>query len=83
MDNASIHKTKIFNEYAKLNNVNILYYIPYNPETNPIEMIFCPIEKYIKSNNTKSIELIKYSIDNYIKNITKITLTKMFNKALL
>lgn len=82
MDNATIHKTKIFTEYCKEANVNVLYNIPYNPESNPIEMIFCPIKKFIKSNNTKSITAINDSIDDYIKNISKDSLKKMFNKSL-
>ena len=51
MNNATIHKTKKFIEYCKEDKVNILYNVPYNPESNPIEMIFCPIKKFIKSNN--------------------------------
>lgn len=81
MDNATIHKTKIFKEYSKNEKIDILYNIPYNPETNPIEMIFCPVKKYIKSNNTRSIIAIEKSIRNYIKNISEVTLKKMFNKA--
>lgn len=82
MDNATIHKTKKFINYCKEDKVNILYNIPYNPESNPIEMIFCPIKKFIKSNNTKSIFNINDSINRYINNINKQTLEKMFNKAL-
>jgi transposase len=36
MDNASIHKTKIFKEYAKNNNLNILYNIPTIPKQIPL-----------------------------------------------
>jgi len=43
--------------------------LPYNPETNPIEMIFGPIKNYIRSNNMKLIAAIKYSIDDYIQNM--------------
>ena len=82
MDNASIHKTKIFKEYAKNNNLNILYNIPCNPETNPVEMIFSPVKNHVRSNKTESIMAIERSIDDYVKKISKITLTKMFRKAL-
>jgi transposase len=82
MDNATIHKTKKFIKYCKTNKVNILYNIPYNPESNPIEMIFCPIKKFIKSNNTKSIIFINDSINEYITNINKDSLKKMFDKSL-
>jgi hypothetical protein len=40
---------------SKEKNLNILYNIPYNPETNFIEMIFCPVKKYIRSNNIQPI----------------------------
>ena len=82
MDNAPIHKTKKFTNYCNKNEVNVLYNIPYNPESNPIEMIFNPIKKFIKSNNTKYINTINDSINKYIKNINKETLIKMFNKSL-
>lgn len=82
MDNARIHHTKLLNSYAKYNNVNILYNIPYNPETNPIEMCFNPIKSNIKSNDTSTIRKINISLDKYINSITSDTLQKMFNKAL-
>src|SRR5437762_2689335 len=33
MDNVRIHKTKMFNNYAKEQGLKIIYNIPYNPET--------------------------------------------------
>ena len=82
MDNATIHKTKKFIEYCKEDKVNILYNVPYNPESNPIEIIFCPVKKFIKSNNTKSMLAINDSINCYMNSVNKKTLKKMFNKAL-
>jgi transposase len=82
MDNASIHRTKIFKKYCEEEDLNILYNVPYNPETNPIEMIFCPIKHYVRSKNTESITTIEHSIDEYINNISKTTLKKMFDKSL-
>ena len=81
MVNASIHKTNDFRDFTEYEQLNILYNIPYNPETNPIEMLFCPIKKNIKSNNTKSINYIEQSIDNYIENINETVLINMFNKS--
>ena len=82
MDNAAIHKTKKFQDYSKHENINILYNIPYNPETNPIKMLFCPIKKNIKLNDTSTIINIEKSIENYIFNINETVLIKMFNKSL-
>jgi putative transposase len=81
MDNATIHKTKMIKAYAESESINILYNIPYNPETNPIEMIFCPIKNYIKSHNTNIVSAIETSINEYIENINEKTLQKMFNKS--
>lgn len=51
------------------------------PETNPIEMLFCPIKKNIRLHDTKNITNIERSIDIYINNINSETLTKIFNKS--
>jgi len=81
MDNATIHRTKDFTTYVEQNKLNVLYNNPYNPQTNPIEMIFSPVKNNIKSNKTSTISSIRKSIDTYIKNVKEETLTKMFNKA--
>ena len=36
LDNASVHKTKKFNEYLKDNPMKMVYNAPYHSETNPI-----------------------------------------------
>lgn len=82
MDNATIHKTKKFRDYIEHKKIDVLYNIPYNPETNPIEMLFSPIKNNVKLHNTKTIINIEQSIDNYIENINETTLTKMFEKNL-
>jgi DDE superfamily endonuclease len=79
MDNATIHKTKIFKEYVEKNEISIVYNIPYNP----IEMIFSPLKRYTKNHKTNSFESINNSVINYINNINKKSLKKMFRKALL
>ena len=49
IDNARIHHYKKFKEYIKnFNNINIIYNVPYSPETNPIEKVFKDIKKYLK-----------------------------------
>ena len=82
MDNATIHKTKKFKKYCDEKKINILYNIPYNPESNPIEMIFCPLKRFIKSKNTKSVSIITKSIEQYVQTVKSKTLKAMFDKAL-
>jgi len=82
MDNAVIHKTKLFNAYAKKRSINILYNIPYNPQTNPIEMIFHPIKNHVRKNDTNNIDFIEDSIDEYISTIKEDTLKGMFDRSL-
>lgn len=48
MDNARIHKTKKLGKYIKNKyNIEIIYNIPNNPDTNPIENIFGILKKNI------------------------------------
>lgn len=82
MDNARIHVTKLFKQYVIDNHVNVIYNIPYNPESNPIELIFSPIKNYIKRHNTTSIEHINNSITDYLKNVQSNMLNNFFVKAL-
>jgi transposase len=82
MDNATIHKTKKLNKFVNENQIKILYNIPYNPETNPIELLFGSLKRMIKTNNSKSLQNIKKSIENYIKQIKKESLKNIFIKAL-
>lgn len=48
MDNATIHKSKIFKDYVRHQKLNVIYNIPYNPETNPIEYVFGWLKNYVK-----------------------------------
>jgi len=82
MDNASINKTKTFIKYTSDNNLSVLYNISYNPETNPIEMLFSPLKNHIRSNKTNTLGNIKKSIDEYIVTTNGEHLEKLFTKAL-
>lgn len=82
MDNARIH------HYGKLKNfingskhTNIIYNIPYSPETNPIEHVFNDIKEKLKKiiiNNDNIIDKIKESI----MAIKSRNLYSYFNKSL-
>ena len=54
MDNASIHKSKVFKDYF-MNSHSVMYNAPYSPQLNPIELAFSIIKRDIKAKNPKSL----------------------------
>lgn len=48
MDNARIHKAKIIREVIEESKNELLYSVPYHPETNSIEEFFSQLKHYIK-----------------------------------
>ena len=80
MDNAIIHKTKIFYNYAKKEKINVLYNVPYHSETNPIETIFSILKNKINRsvNNTRE-DIIKILVE-FKKTYTK-SLNKIYNNS--
>ena len=65
----------------KIKNIEIIYNVPYSPESNPIEKVFNEIKKYLKDNcitNKNIVKMIKKSINN----IKKGNLLKYFIKSI-
>lgn len=48
MDNASIHKSKLFRAFARYHKLRVIYLAPYSPHTNPIELDFNTVKSYLK-----------------------------------
>ena len=49
IDNARIHYYQKFKNYINgVDNINIIYNVPYSPESNPIENVFKEVKKYLK-----------------------------------
>jgi transposase len=69
MDNARIHHYGKLRELVNASTNKIIYNVPYNPETNPIELLFAFIKPKIKKqiNGTKTITNIINSISKQIK----------------
>ena len=67
MDNAVIHRAKIIRQHIEETNNNLLYSIPYHPETNAIEEYFSQLKHYIKKESPNTYE----DIDKVIKDILK------------
>ncbi len=63
MDNASIHTSEILKNYTKEQKLNVIYNIPYNPETNPIENVFGWLKNSVKRNKNSTENDIRISID--------------------
>lgn len=82
MDNASIHKNKIFNNDIIINKWNIIYNIPYHSHLNPIEYVFSLLRKNILNSNVETISDIIKVIILFKKNINKIHIVNIFNKCL-
>jgi len=57
--------------------------MPYNPETNPIELIFSPLKSKIKSTkNNHTIKHINNILSNFFGNFKKETLAGYYRHAL-
>lgn len=81
IDNASIHRTKKFMEYARKNKLHVLYNVPYHSETNPIERVFSILKNEINRKPNNTIENIIETI-LYVKNtITETTLMNLFRHS--
>ena len=50
IDNASIHKSKLFFSLIKSKNLKVIFNVPYHSEFNPIEYVFSMLRKYLINN---------------------------------
>lgn len=82
MDNARIHHFKNIISAVKNTTNKIVYNVPYNPETNPVEHIFSIIKNNVRNKNICNIEEIKKEIIKTLKNIKKKTLANIFKHSL-
>ena len=66
MDNARIHKAKIIKIVIGNSKNNLLYTVPYHPETNAIEEFFSQLKHYIKKTSPQTYQEIHKTISNII-----------------
>jgi transposase len=71
MDNAVIHKSKIIKNTIENSNNELLYSVPYHPETNAIEEFFSQLKHYIKKESPNTYKDIDTTIKEIIKNKIK------------
>lgn len=85
MDNAVIHKSKMFREIIEDSKNELLYSVRYHPETNSIEEFFSQLKHYIKKEcpntyddihetikNTLATKITKEHLTNYLKHSYRI-----------
>ena len=66
MDNARIHVSKIIRETIEKSGNDLLYTVPYHPETNAIEEFFSQLKHYIKRQSPQSFNEIYKTINDII-----------------
>lgn len=82
MDNARIHHSKIFKSYIKTQKSQVIYNVPYNPETNPIEHVFSVLKSHVKNYNTYNEINLKKSIIKSIKKVNSDHLNNFYKYSL-
>ena len=69
MDNASTHKSKLFQKYKEHNNLEVVYNAPYHFEYNPIENVLSLFRNKLNRNKTKNIDnIVKITEDFILEN---------------
>jgi len=81
LDNASVHHSKKFKEFAKETKIHALYNVPYNSDKNPVEYVFSLLRKVLERSVFKTIEDLTEIVNNFKKNILNSTLNNIFNHA--
>lgn len=79
LDNARIHTANIIKKGKYYN--NLIYNVPYSPETNPIEMVFSKIKNYVKKEDNSTKQKLFQNIINGIKTITSKDLQNYFKNS--
>ncbi len=81
LDNARIHHSRIIKQYVNTTSNKLLFNIPYNPETNPIEMYFSKFKRLVRSRSDNENNLIK-NINKLIHKTKSFEINKYFKKSI-
>jgi len=68
LDNARIHHSKLVKKYVKDNDIELIFNVPYSPETNPIEMIFSKIKHVFRKKRLEECDMAE-NINEAFKSI--------------
>lgn len=81
LDNARIHHAKIFKAFIELNQINVIYNVPYCPENNPIEKAFFIVKNNLRNKKNNDVSLLK-NIKSSFKKVTHTQLDSFYKKSL-
>jgi len=82
LDNARVHKTKLFKKFIDDNKLNIVYNAPYHSETNPIENIFSIFRNKLNRSENKNYDDIIKIINDFMNEDNKIKFNNIFNHSI-
>lgn len=82
MDNARIHHYKKLKECMQENDNKIVYNIPYNPETNPVELVNNELKAMIKRSKTGTAKILLKTIHSCMRKLNTSNLEHYFKKSL-
>ena len=69
-DNARVHHAKKVKEYMQGKSNKMIYNVPYNPETNPIEQFFNKVKTFVKKEDTSTRKKLISSIKKAMNTVT-------------
>lgn len=49
LDKACVNRSNIVKNYVEEKNINLLFNVPYSPETNPIEIVFTKVKNIVRN----------------------------------
>lgn len=80
-DNARVHHAKIVKHHMQNKSNKMIYNIPYNPETNPIEQFFNKVKTFVKKEDTSTRKKLISSIEKAMNTVTPENLNYYFLKS--
>jgi transposase len=83
MDNARIHHSLDVKKHMKGKTNKLLFNVPYNPETNPIEQVFSKVKYYVNKKPTTTIKQLTKAIEDALKTITVNDLQNYFKHSFI
>lgn len=69
MDNAPAHSAKRVREFVQATGNELIYSVPYSPQTNPIEEYFNQLKHYIRKEKARSLQELDTAIRNAMATI--------------
>ena len=77
-DNASVHHAKIVKHHMQDKSNKMVYNVPYNPETNPMEQFFNKIKTFVRKEDTSTRKKLITSIEKAMNTVTPENLNYYF-----